>query len=96
MVQRGIRPSLNFILGIKVENNPIGLECFILGARQDATAVGVHLMLRAGFDIQFEIPSPVPIVAMLNVHPSRVADLHASDELRIEPWTNVDSFLEHF
>ncbi len=54
------------------------------------------MMLRVGYDIQFEIPSPVPIVAMLNVHPSRVADLRASDELRIEPWTSVDCFLDSF
>jgi transglutaminase-like putative cysteine protease len=54
------------------------------------------MMLRVGYDILFEIPSPVPIVAMLNVHPSRVADLRYSDELHIEPWTTVDSFLDSF
>jgi len=28
------------------------------------------MILRLGYDIQFEIPSPVAMVALLNVHPS--------------------------
>jgi len=54
------------------------------------------MMLRLGYDIQFEIPSPVAMVALLNVHPSRVADLHAPDEIRIEPWTPVETFIDGF
>jgi transglutaminase-like putative cysteine protease len=55
------------------------------------------MMLRLGYDIQFQIPSPpIAMVALLNVHPSRAADLRASDELRIEPATPVESFLDSF
>jgi transglutaminase-like putative cysteine protease len=54
------------------------------------------MMLRLGYDIRFEIPSPVAMVALLNVHPSRVADLRAPDELRVEPETHVDSFIDSF
>src|SRR4029077_9697330 len=54
------------------------------------------MMLRLGYDIRFEIPSPVAVVALLNVHPSRVADLRAPDELRVEPETHVDSFIDSF
>ena len=54
------------------------------------------MMLRLGYDIQFEIPSPVAMVALLNVHPSRVADLRAPDEIRVEPWTPVENFLDGF
>jgi transglutaminase-like putative cysteine protease len=54
------------------------------------------MMLRLGYDIRFEIPSPVAMVALLNVHPSRVADLRAPDELRVDPGTHVDSFIDSF
>jgi transglutaminase-like putative cysteine protease len=54
------------------------------------------MMLRVGYDIQFEIPSPVPIVALLNVHPSRVPDLHAPDEIYIEPRTTTENFFDTF
>jgi len=43
---------------------------------------------------QFEIvPASVAMVALLNVHPSRVADLRAPDELRAEPAAEMDSLL---
>ena len=54
------------------------------------------MMLRLGYDIQFEIPSSVAMVALLHVHPSRVADLRAPDELRVEPGTQVQSFIDSF
>jgi transglutaminase-like putative cysteine protease len=55
------------------------------------------MMLRLGYDMQFQIPSPsVAMVTLLNVHPSRAADLRASDELRVEPATQVDSFIDNF
>jgi transglutaminase-like putative cysteine protease len=54
------------------------------------------MMLRLGYDIQFEIPSPVAMVALLNVHPSRAADLRAPDELRVEPGTQAESFMDSF
>ena len=55
------------------------------------------MILRLGYDIQFEIvPASVPIVALLNVHPSRVADLRAPDEFRVEPAATIDSFIDGF
>src|ERR1700737_203572 len=54
------------------------------------------MMLRLGYDIQFEIPSPVAMVGLLNVHPPRAADLRAPDELRVEPGTQVESFMDSF
>src|ERR1700680_890712 len=41
------------------------------------------MLIRLGYDIQFDIPAAVPMVAMLHVHPSRTADLQESDELRL-------------
>src|SRR6266853_2361163 len=54
------------------------------------------MILHLGYDIQFEIPSPVAIVALLNVHPSRVADLRAPDELRVTPGVKLGSFIDSF
>src|ERR1700733_14249087 len=55
------------------------------------------MLLRLGYDIQFQIPSPpIAMVALVNVHPSRAADLRASDELRVEPSTYVESFMDSF
>ena len=54
------------------------------------------MILRIGYDIQFEIPSPVAMVALLNVHPSRVADLRAPDELHAEPALQMESYIDSF
>jgi transglutaminase-like putative cysteine protease len=54
------------------------------------------ITLRLGYDIQFEIPAPVTIVALLNVHPCRIADLRAPDEMRSEPGVQVESYVDSF
>jgi transglutaminase-like putative cysteine protease len=54
------------------------------------------MVQRLGYDIQFEIPAPVTMVTLLNVHPSRVADLRAPDELRVEPAAQVESYIDSF
>jgi transglutaminase-like putative cysteine protease len=54
------------------------------------------MILRLGYDIQFDIPSPVAMVALLNVHPSRVADLRAPDEISLEPASQVESYIDSF
>ena len=43
------------------------------------------MLIRLGYDIQFQIPTSVAMVALLSVHPSRVQDLLEPDELRTEP-----------
>ena len=54
------------------------------------------MILRLGYDIQFELPAPAAIVALLNVHPSRVADLRAPDELQVEPASQTDTYIDSF
>src|ERR1700686_1309545 len=54
------------------------------------------MILRLGYDIQFDIPVPVAMVALLNIHPSRVADLRAPDELRADPAVRMETFLDSF
>jgi transglutaminase-like putative cysteine protease len=54
------------------------------------------IMLRLGYDIQFEIPAAVAMVTLLNVHPSRVEDLRAPDELCVEPAGRMESYIDRF
>jgi transglutaminase-like putative cysteine protease len=54
------------------------------------------MIQRLGYDILFDIPVAVAMVALLNVHPSRVADLRAPDELRAEPAVRMETFLDSF
>ena len=54
------------------------------------------MLIRLGFDIEFNIPQPVAIVALLNVHPSRQPDLREPDELRIEPGVRTEQYIDRF
>jgi len=54
------------------------------------------MLIRLGYDIQFEVPIDVPFVALLNVHPSRVQDLHEPDELTVEPSTQISRYVDLF
>ena len=50
------------------------------------------MMIRLGYDIQFETVGEVPIVTLLNVHPSRTADLREPDELRTDPLVKIEKY----
>jgi len=54
------------------------------------------MLIRVGYDIQFDVPSATPIVALLSVHPSRQGDLLEPDELQIEPAVGATSYLDSF
>lgn len=54
------------------------------------------MVLRLGYDIRFDIPAPVAMVALLHVRPSRAADLRAPDEICIEPWIPAETFIDSF
>jgi transglutaminase-like putative cysteine protease len=54
------------------------------------------MLIRLGYDIQFDLPAPVPMVAMLHVHPSRTADLRAPDELQLTPAAPVNLYHDSF
>jgi transglutaminase-like putative cysteine protease len=54
------------------------------------------MILRLGYDIQFDLPYPIAVVAMLNVHPSRAADLQAPDEVSVEPATATEDYIDSF
>ena len=54
------------------------------------------MLIRLGYDIQFETFGEVPIVTLLNVHPSRTKDLREADELQTDPLVNVESYEDTF
>jgi transglutaminase-like putative cysteine protease len=54
------------------------------------------MLIRLGYDLTFEIPSPTPMVLMLYVHPERTRDLVEPDRLSIEPHVAVEDFLDTF
>jgi transglutaminase-like putative cysteine protease len=52
--------------------------------------------IRLAYDIQFDLSADVPMVVLLNVHPSRAADLLEPDEIETEPRLEVTSYLDTF
>ncbi|HWE51919.1 MAG TPA: transglutaminase family protein [Bryobacteraceae bacterium] len=54
------------------------------------------MQIKLGYDIELEIPAPVPIIAVLNVHPSRMKDLLEPDYLRISPDVARDEYYDGF
>ncbi|HEX4770279.1 MAG TPA: transglutaminase family protein [Bryobacteraceae bacterium] len=54
------------------------------------------MLIRLGYDIQFQLLWPIPMVALLNVHPSREKDLLEPDELKIEPSVPQDVYFDSF
>jgi transglutaminase-like putative cysteine protease len=54
------------------------------------------MLIRLGYDIQFEIPATVAMVGMLHVHPSRVPDLREPDEVSISPEVKVESYMDSY
>ena len=54
------------------------------------------MLIRLGYDIQFDTPFAAPMVGMLHVHPSRVANLHEPDELRTDPAVPIELYTDSF
>jgi transglutaminase-like putative cysteine protease len=54
------------------------------------------MLIRLGYDIRFQLASSVPMVALLNVHPSREKDLVEPDRLTVSPDVPVEEFIDSF
>jgi len=54
------------------------------------------MLIRLGYDIQFDVDVPVAMVAMLNVHPSRRHDLQEPDSVQVEPAVATSEFEDLF
>src|SRR6202451_3473933 len=54
------------------------------------------MLIRLGYEIQFDVPLDVPFVCLVNVHPSRVQNLLEPDELRLNPEIPISSYTDSF
>jgi transglutaminase-like putative cysteine protease len=54
------------------------------------------MLIQLGYDIRFQTSSAVPFIALLNVHPSREADLLEPDVLRTEPALFIEKYSDSF
>jgi transglutaminase-like putative cysteine protease len=54
------------------------------------------MLIRLGYDIQFDVPAPLAIVAQLHVHPSRVADLREPDVLHVDGGIPTHEYIDSY
>ncbi|MFG5121584.1 transglutaminase family protein [Methylorubrum sp. POS3] len=54
------------------------------------------MRIRTGFDIAFESSQPTPMILMLNLHPSRVADLITPETVTFDPPVPVNRYSDGF
>jgi hypothetical protein len=54
------------------------------------------MKIRAGFEITYDFVARTPMMLMLNVHPSRAADLIKLDQLRVSPAVPFTRYLDAF
>ena len=54
------------------------------------------MKIRFGYELVYNCPQPVPMILMLQVHPSRIADLLVSDRLVADPAVPLDTYIDCF
>ncbi len=54
------------------------------------------MLIRLGYDIELQLPKPTTLVAVLNVHPSRVPDLREPDRMQIAPDADQEQYTDSF
>ncbi|MDQ6665951.1 MAG: transglutaminase family protein, partial [Acidobacteriota bacterium] len=54
------------------------------------------MLIRLGYDIQFDSPATTAVVGMLHVHPSRTANLLEPDVLHTDPVVPVELYRDSF
>ena len=54
------------------------------------------MRIRLGYDIRFDIAAPVPMIALLTVHPSRRHLLQEPDRVQIEPAVELEEYSDLF
>ena len=54
------------------------------------------MLIRLGYDIQFDLPLDVPFICLVNVHPSRVQNLLEPDRLSLAPDVPTSGYLDSF
>jgi transglutaminase-like putative cysteine protease len=54
------------------------------------------LRIHVGSELTFDLPQPTPLVAILNVHSSRVSDLEMPDHLVTSPSVDIEGYRDTF
>jgi transglutaminase-like putative cysteine protease len=54
------------------------------------------MLIRIGYDLTFEFPSPTAMTLMLYVHPERATDLVEPEKIIVEPETPIQDFRDVF
>ena len=54
------------------------------------------MLIKLGYDLSYRHFDYTPVILMLEVHPSRVGDLHALDVPRTEPFVKLDRYYDAF
>src|SRR6202789_2817285 len=54
------------------------------------------MLIRVGYEIEFELCADTPMLAMLNVHPSRSLDLLEPDEIQPSPAIPLAHYFDEF
>ena len=52
--------------------------------------------IRVGFELTYECPQPTPMLLLLHIHPSRLADIVSADQLTTDPWVPVSDYIDGF
>ena len=55
-----------------------------------------RMLIRVGYKIEFLLPAQTAMIALLRVHPSRAEDLRETDELLIDPPSQLTTFTDVF
>ncbi|MEN3949901.1 transglutaminase family protein [Iodidimonas sp. SYSU 1G8] len=54
------------------------------------------MRIRLGYELTYDFPQPTPMIALLNVHYSRVSGLEHPDHLKTSPSVPVESYRDSF
>ncbi len=54
------------------------------------------MLIKVGYDIAYEVWAPTPMVLMLFIHPSRLADVRKAEQFAIEPHVPMEEFFDSF
>jgi transglutaminase-like putative cysteine protease len=54
------------------------------------------MRIRAGFEIAYDCPEPVPMILQLSVHPKRRGDLETPDWVQTQPMLDVVQYIDGF
>src|ERR1700688_3977712 len=66
-------------------------------SRISARQIKVFAMqLRIGYELIYSFPQPTPIILLVNIHDSRVADIVVPDRLTTEPSIPITAYCDAF